>query len=54
MKRILKKNQVVLTLLAVMSAVAGYLNYTSDGKMQNAQMTSQDCVGINGLHGLSG
>ena len=54
MKRILKKNQVVLTLLAVMIAVAGYLNYTADGKMQNAQMTSQDGVGINGLHGLSG
>ena len=53
MKRILKKNQVVLTLLAVMIAVAGYLNYTADGKMQNAQMTSQDGVGINGLHGLS-
>ena len=51
MKRILKKNQVVLTLLAVMIAVAGYLNYTADGKMQNAQMTSQDG---NGLHGLSG
>ena len=34
MKRILKKNQVVLTLLAVMIAVAGYLNYTADGKMQ--------------------
>ncbi|MBR6528261.1 MAG: SpoIIIAH-like family protein [Lachnospiraceae bacterium] len=51
MKRILKKNQVVLTLLAVMIAVAGYLNYTADGKMQNAQITSQDG---NGLHGLSG
>lgn len=27
MKRIFKKNQIVLTLLAVMIAVAGYLNY---------------------------
>jgi len=40
MKRIMKKNQVVLTLLAVMIAVAGYLNYTADGKMQDAQMAS--------------
>lgn len=30
MKRIFKRNQVVLTLLAVMIAVAGYLNYTAD------------------------
>ena len=29
MKRVFKKNQVVLTLLAVMIAVAGYLNYIS-------------------------
>lgn len=37
MKRILKKNQVVLTLLAVMIAVAGYLNYTADSKEGDAQ-----------------
>ncbi len=40
MKRILKKNQVVLTLLAVMIAVAGYLNYTADSKTLDAQMAS--------------
>ena len=40
MKRILKKNQVVLTLLAVMIAVAGYLNYTADNTMGEAQMAS--------------
>jgi len=54
MKRIMKKNQVVLTLLAVMIAVAGYLNYTADSKTQDAQMASGDGVGTNGLHGLSG
>ena len=53
MKRILKKNQVVLTLLAVMIAVAGYLNYTADSKTQNAQMASGDGVGTGELHGLS-
>lgn len=37
MKRILKKNQVVLTLLAVMIAVAGYLNYTADSKDADSQ-----------------
>ncbi|MCI8515053.1 MAG: SpoIIIAH-like family protein [Lachnospiraceae bacterium] len=31
MKRIFKRNQVVLTLLAVMIAVAGYLNYAGKG-----------------------
>lgn len=41
MKRILKKNQVVLTLLAVMIAVAGYLNYTADNKMQNVSVDSR-------------
>ncbi len=34
MKRIVKKNQVILTLLAVMIAVAGYLNYA--GKVEKA------------------
>ena len=37
MRRILKKNQVVLTLLAVMIAVAGYLNYTADNKDADSQ-----------------
>ncbi len=52
MKRILKKNQVVLTLLAVMIAVAGYLNYTADTKMPGAQMTSGEGDPSGGLsHG---
>lgn len=32
MKRIVKKNQVILTLLAMMIAVAGYLNYAGKGE----------------------
>lgn len=36
MKRIFKRNQVVLTLLAVMIAVAGYLNYTADSTTGDA------------------
>ena len=53
MKRILKKNQVVLTLLAVMIAVAGYLNYTADTKTADAQMASGagDAAGVTGLPG---
>ena len=54
MKRILKKNQVVLTLLAVMIAVAGYLNYTADNTTQNAQMASGNGEVTDELHGLSG
>ena len=52
MKRILKKNQVVLTLLAVMIAVAGYLNYTADHTVGEAQMASGQEAGKN--TGLSG
>lgn len=40
MKRILKRNQVVLTLLAVMIAVAGYLNYTADSTADDVQEVS--------------
>lgn len=54
MKRILKKNQVVLTLLAVMIAVAGYLNYTADSKTLDAQMASGEGDSAGELKGLSG
>lgn len=37
MKRIVKKNQVILTLLAVMIAVAGYLNYAGKANDPNEQ-----------------
>ena len=32
MKKMVKKNQVILTLLAMMIAVAGYLNYAGKGE----------------------
>lgn len=38
MKRVFKKNQIVLTLLAVMIAVAGYLNYISKEEPASANM----------------
>lgn len=46
MKRILKKNQVVLTLLAVMIAVAGYLNYTADSKNADSQAAASGEDGV--------
>ena len=54
MKRILKKNQVVLTLLAVMIAVAGYLNYTADGVTRSAQVASGEGKVTDPLQELSG
>ena len=54
MKRILKKNQVVLTLLAVMIAVAGYLNYTADGVTRSAQVASGEGKVTDTLQELSG
>lgn len=54
MKRILKKNQVVLTLLAVMIAVAGYLNYTADSKNADAQeAASGDGSAMHGMSDIS-
>lgn len=46
MKRILKKNQVVLTLLAVMIAVAGYLNYTADSRNADSQAAASGEDGV--------
>lgn len=54
MKRILKKNQVVLTLLAVMIAVAGYLNYTADGKMQDVRTASGEGQIVTGQQSAPG
>lgn len=39
MKRIMKKNQIIITALAIMIAVAGYLNY-SGSKLQEAVVQS--------------
>ena len=36
MKKIFKKNQVIITALAIMIAVAGYINY-SDNHLGNGQ-----------------
>ncbi len=53
MKRILKKNQVVLTLLAVMIAVAGYLNYTADSKDAEQAAASGEGGAVNGMFDIS-
>ena len=39
MKNIFKKNQMIITALAIMIAVAGYLNY-SGGKLDSAKVTA--------------
>lgn len=41
MKRLFKKNQVVLTLLAVMIAVAGYLNYINKDNVTDADSKTE-------------
>ncbi len=46
MKKIFKKNQVILTLLAVMIVVAGYLNYA--GKADKDSITNADVDTANG------
>ncbi len=40
MKKIFKKNQVIVTMLAVLIAVAGYLNYSYNGKPENVTNAS--------------
>lgn len=45
MKKIFKKNQIILTLLAVMIVVAGYLNYA--GKTDKDSLTNADVDTIN-------
>lgn len=43
MKRIFKKNQIIVTLLAVLIAVAGYLNYADkNAKIENAKEANND------------
>ena len=54
MKRIFKKNQIIITTLAVMIAIAGYLNYSGalfDGKKDdttqaNADLANQELLDI--------
>ncbi|MDD6213273.1 MAG: SpoIIIAH-like family protein [Clostridiales bacterium] len=48
MKRVLKKNQMVLTLLAVMIAVAGYMNYIGKpGSSENQGETEEAAMAVN-------
>lgn len=42
MKRILKKNQIIITTLAIMIAVAGYLNYSGKILQEEADTVSSD------------
>ena len=52
MKRLLKKNQIIITTLAIMIAIAGYLNYSGrifgekDSKETNGNLASQELLDI--------
>lgn len=48
MKKIFKKNQVIITALAIMIAVAGYLNFTSDKQVLNTSMEDMESEGASG------
>ena len=48
MKKMFKKNQVIITALAIMIAVAGYLNFSSDNQMLNTSVESMKSEGASG------
>lgn len=48
MKKIFKKNQVIITALAIMIAVAGYLNFTSDKQVLNTNVENMESEGASG------
>ncbi|MGN0154889.1 MAG: SpoIIIAH-like family protein [Lachnospiraceae bacterium] len=48
MKKLLKKNQVIITALAIMIAVAGYLNFTSDKQVLNTSVENMESEGASG------
>lgn len=48
MKKIFKKNQVIITALAIMIAVAGYLNFTSDKEVLNTSVENMESEGASG------
>ncbi len=48
MKKIWKKNQVIITALAIMIAVAGYLNFTSDKQVLNTSVENMESEGASG------
>ncbi|MBQ8086670.1 MAG: SpoIIIAH-like family protein [Lachnospiraceae bacterium] len=48
MKKVWKKNQVIITALAIMIAVAGYLNFTSDKQVLNTSVENMESEGATG------
>lgn len=48
MKKLFKKNQVIITALAIMIVIAGYLNFTSDSKLLNTSVEDMESEGASG------
>lgn len=48
MKKLFKKNQVIITALAIMIAVAGYLNFSSDNQVLNTSVEDMKSEGASG------
>lgn len=48
MRKIFKKNQVIITALAIMIAVAGYLNFTSDKQVLDTSVENMESEGASG------
>ncbi len=48
MKKIIRKNQVIITALAIMIAVAGYLNFTGDQQVLNTSVENMQSEGASG------
>lgn len=48
MKKIMKKNHVIITALAIMIVVAGYLNFTSENEVLNTSVDRIENQGANG------
>ena len=48
MKKLFKKNQVIITALAIMIAVAVYLNFTSDKQVLNTSVEDMESEGASG------
>lgn len=48
MKKIFKKNQVIITALAIMIVIAGYLNFTSDSELLNTSVENMESEGASG------
>ncbi|MDD6070660.1 MAG: SpoIIIAH-like family protein [Clostridiales bacterium] len=48
MKKIFRKNQVIITALAIMIVIAGYLNFTSDSKLLDTSVENMESEGASG------